>query len=71
MNVAPNQKFNKFQVMKQDLKINKTFDKNEWKIYTVDEKWNHEWKKTNTFLICLSNTNKKYKAYISFENSSL
>lgn len=28
-------------------------------------------KKTNTFLICLSNTNKKYKAYISFENSSL
>ena len=29
MNVAQNQKFNKFQVMKQDLKINKTFDKNE------------------------------------------
>ena len=29
MNVAQNQKFNKFQVMKQDLKKNKKFDKNE------------------------------------------
>lgn len=27
MNVAPNQKFNKFQVMKQDLKINKNLIK--------------------------------------------
>ena len=51
--------------MKQDLKIKK-FDKNEWKIKNVNEKWKHEWKQKPILFLFFSNTNKKeYKANTS------